>query len=282
MINNTVINSVRWGILLEMYSNQNLLVNNTVKKGGNYGIEISSGYDTVFRNNSVSNTDTGFFMQFTHNDILDHNYSGNNTYEAYHFNGADNQIVTNNIAKYIGGNGFFIYQNSNVTLINNTVQFSNKDAYFSSMGSNVTFQNNSFTTPSAPINVNGQFGSYKISLQWDAPNSSGQCHITNYNVYRSTSKDSGYILLTTVMNGPFVDNSISLNQSYYYIVSAINIIGEGVNSSPILVSTVVTSSAPTNTSSSSPNIKNTPFGTIFPFLALFSLIVLKRKRTRIE
>jgi subtilisin family serine protease/fibronectin type 3 domain-containing protein len=72
--------------------------------------------------------------------------------------------------------------------------------------------------------------STNVGLSWTAPASDGGASITAYKVYRGTSP-GGETLLTTVGNVlTYTDNSASSGTPYYYKVSAVNAVGEGLSS----------------------------------------------------
>lgn len=81
--------------------------------------------------------------------------------------------------------------------------------------------------PGAPTTV----GSYRsVALSWSAPSSNGGSAITGYRVYRGVSSQS-LTLLTTLSNVlSYTDSGLSDGTTYYYKVSAVNIVGEGTAS----------------------------------------------------
>jgi len=68
----------------------------------------------------------------------------------------------------------------------------------------------------------------QISLSWlpafDA---------TGYNVWRSTTRGSGYVLNGAASTTAYTDNSARIGIKYFYVVSATNTWGESANSQEI-------------------------------------------------
>ena len=83
------------------------------------------------------------------------------------------------------------------------------------------------TVPSAPQNLAAVPARGKgVQLTWSPPASNGGSPITGYNVYRGTAA-GGETLLTSVGNvTSFKDTSTTRGQTYYYIVKAVNAVGE--------------------------------------------------------
>jgi hypothetical protein len=83
------------------------------------------------------------------------------------------------------------------------------------------------TVPSAPQNLTAAPAKGKgVQLSWSAPASNGGSPITGYNIYRGTVS-GGETLLTSVGNvTSFKDTSTTRGQTYYYIVKAMNAVGE--------------------------------------------------------
>ena len=84
--------------------------------------------------------------------------------------------------------------------------------------------------PDAPTGLAATPGDNQVALSWTAPAVGSP---TSYNVKRSTTSGSGYAAITT----PGAQTTTSYNDTtavngttYYYVVSAVNAIGEGANS----------------------------------------------------
>jgi len=87
------------------------------------------------------------------------------------------------------------------------------------------------TVPTAPYNLHATLGNAQIVLTWLEPASNGGESITNYSIYRGTTSDGetlyvrGYTSRTS-----WVDTNITPDTMYYYMVSAVNALGEGPRS----------------------------------------------------
>jgi surface protein len=89
--------------------------------------------------------------------------------------------------------------------------------------------------PSPPRSLEVTAGDNQIELSWNAPMSDGGSAITGYSIYRSTSSGTGYTLLTTVSptTESYSDTTVTIGQTYYYIVKAVNIVGESIASNEV-------------------------------------------------
>ncbi|KAF5423807.1 MAG: PEGA domain-containing protein, partial [Candidatus Methanomarinus sp.] len=91
--------------------------------------------------------------------------------------------------------------------------------------------NTVLTTPSAPQKLTSS-RNRKVTLGWDAPSDDGGTPVMRYKVYRGTTSKGENTLLTTVGNVlTYTDKNVTNNQTYYYDVSAVNSVGEGMRKS---------------------------------------------------
>ena len=81
--------------------------------------------------------------------------------------------------------------------------------------------------PLAPINVSANAGYGYVNLTWSPVTTA-----TNYNVKRATFSGSEVTVYSTT-NSSYTDTNVFDGTNYYYEVSAINIAGEGPNSSEV-------------------------------------------------
>jgi len=73
-----------------------------------------------------------------------------------------------------------------------------------------------------------------IVLTWSVPSDPGTTAVTSYKIYRG--REPGQVTLLDKTQGPittYTDTGLEANETYYYRVSAVNTIGEGVRSSEV-------------------------------------------------
>jgi len=84
------------------------------------------------------------------------------------------------------------------------------------------------STPPAPETLSaGALSATEMSLTWSRVSGAA-----SYTVYRSMSKTGTYSNIGTAETNSFTDTGLSLNSTYWYKVSSVNIIGEGTQSEP--------------------------------------------------
>jgi fibronectin type 3 domain-containing protein len=81
------------------------------------------------------------------------------------------------------------------------------------------------TPPAAPTGLQAAGGNAQVSLTWTA--STGA---TSYHVKRSTTSGSGYTQIAAPMAANFTDTTVTNGTTYFYVVSALNAVGESANS----------------------------------------------------
>jgi DNA-binding MarR family transcriptional regulator len=85
-------------------------------------------------------------------------------------------------------------------------------------------------TPHAPGNLNGTAGGLQVSLTWDAPANDGGSPVTGYRISRGESSGA-YTQNFTVGNvTSYVDSAVVCGRTEYYVVSGINVFGDGARS----------------------------------------------------
>lgn len=81
--------------------------------------------------------------------------------------------------------------------------------------------------PSSPRNLTGMAGNEQILLNWLVSENTGGTPIIQYQVYRSNVSGSGYEKINSVIgNLSYVDNSVTNNLTYYYVINSQNIVGD--------------------------------------------------------
>ena len=84
--------------------------------------------------------------------------------------------------------------------------------------------------PSAPRNLTASSIGLQVSLSWRA-----NPDATSYRIERSLTSGGPYNGVGTVAETNFVDTTVASNVVYYYVVSGINVFGEGANSTEVSV-----------------------------------------------
>jgi fibronectin type 3 domain-containing protein len=84
------------------------------------------------------------------------------------------------------------------------------------------------TIPAAPTGLTATAGNAQVALSWTA--SSGA---TSYNVKRSTVSGSGYVSVASPTTASYTNTALTNGTTYYYVVSAVNSVGESANSAQV-------------------------------------------------
>jgi len=79
--------------------------------------------------------------------------------------------------------------------------------------------------PAAPTNLTATPGNAVVTLTWTA-----SLGATGYNVKRATTNGGPYTQLAAATSTGYTDSSVTNGTTYYYVVSALNAVGEGANS----------------------------------------------------
>jgi fibronectin type 3 domain-containing protein len=103
-----------------------------------------------------------------------------------------------------------------------------------------------FSLPFAPVNLvaSGIFG--YINLTWNVPPSDGNSPIINYMIYRGTSSGSETLYVTIGNITSYDDTNVAVGVTYFYRVSAVNIMGEGPLSNEASATPLAVPSQPLN------------------------------------
>lgn len=102
------------------------------------------------------------------------------------------------------------------------------------------------TLPSAPTTLVATPGTGStVVLTWGLPVSPGSTSITMYRVYRSNASGVYDIFLNETAPATFNDSTVVLGVTYYYVVTAVNSIGEGPLSAEANITLTAPSAPPT-------------------------------------
>lgn len=84
--------------------------------------------------------------------------------------------------------------------------------------------------PSAPLNPALVSADVRLTLNWTKPLSDGSTPVTGYNIYRSTGPALEVYYRGVCNCTSWIDTNVSNGVTYYYNVTAVNSIGQGVSS----------------------------------------------------
>ena len=102
-----------------------------------------------------------------------------------------------------------------------------------------------YTVPNAPTGLTAIPGRSQVTLNWTSPTFDGGRVIFAYNIYRSTNVTGPYLLITSPSSTNYTDISLTNGQTYWYYVGAVNVAGEGLNTSTISSTPFTVPNAPT-------------------------------------
>lgn len=86
-----------------------------------------------------------------------------------------------------------------------------------------------FAVPAAPQDLSATTGPGpgEIALSWNAPLDDGGTNVTSYNLYRSTTTGGPYAVIASLTGTAYQDTGLGDDTAYFYVVSAVNAVGEG-------------------------------------------------------
>jgi fibronectin type 3 domain-containing protein len=90
------------------------------------------------------------------------------------------------------------------------------------------------TVPGAPQALSASPASGRgVQLNWTAPASNGGTAIISYRIYRGTSTGSVTLLTTLGVVTSYKDSTTTRGATYFYVVAAVNAVGEGAQSAEV-------------------------------------------------
>jgi Concanavalin A-like lectin/glucanases superfamily/Glycosyl hydrolases family 2, sugar binding domain/Glycosyl hydrolases family 2/Glycosyl hydrolases family 2, TIM barrel domain len=92
----------------------------------------------------------------------------------------------------------------------------------------------------APTNLTAVAANHRVTLNW-----SGILGVTGYDVLRATSGGGPYTSIATVFDPNYSDDSVVNGKTYYYVVAAMNSLGDGTNSAEVSATPSLASSLKT-------------------------------------
>ena len=102
------------------------------------------------------------------------------------------------------------------------------------------------TRPSEPRNLEAVSGNKRAILTWQAPITDGGSAIINYRIYRGTVAGTGVLVGTVGDELTWTDTGLVNAMTYYYMISAVNDVGESIFSEDVSVTPVGSPSQPLN------------------------------------
>ena len=102
------------------------------------------------------------------------------------------------------------------------------------------------SAPGAPTNLQAIPGNGNVSLTWSAPSSDGGSPITTYTVYRGTNSGNQSYSVQVGTVTSYTDTGLSNGQRYYYVVTAVNALGESPPSSEVSAKPATVPGSPGN------------------------------------
>ena len=121
------------------------------------------------------------------------------------------------------GNGFFNGYLDEVQIFSRTLSSNEVAALYAC---------NVSPPPAAPASLAATPGNVQVQLTW-----AGAPAAASYNLKRSLVSGGPYAVITNVTTTICTDASAANNRTYYYVVSAVNAMGESTNSAPVAVNT---------------------------------------------
>ncbi len=89
------------------------------------------------------------------------------------------------------------------------------------------------TPPTPPQGLTATASTGDVALNWAAPSSNGGASITAYNLYRGITSGNEILLTTLATQTFYNDTNVAGGTTYYYKVTAVNIVGESASSNEV-------------------------------------------------
>ncbi len=102
------------------------------------------------------------------------------------------------------------------------------------------------SVPDAPRNLVATPGNGTMTLTWSPPSSDGGSPITGYTLYRGTNSGNRSFPVSLGNVTTYTDTGLTNGQRYYYVVTAVNAIGEGPPSSEVSAKPATVPGSPGN------------------------------------
>ncbi|KXH71021.1 MAG: hypothetical protein AM326_12095 [Candidatus Thorarchaeota archaeon SMTZ-45] len=218
-----------------LYSNNYSVSNNSISFNTD-GISFTTSINMTIKGNTITNNNFGIrFLTNTNNNNVFHNNFINNTVSA------TDSGVNNWDDSYPSGGNYWSDYNGVDDFSGPNQDQSGGDAigdshYRIAAGSNWDRYPLIYPVspppwrPSAPRTLQATSGEGQITLTWEAPVTDGGAPIVNYTIYRNLIPSSWTCLETIGNILYFIDSGLTNGITYYYKVTALNIVGDSPKS----------------------------------------------------
>ena len=164
------------------------------------------------------------------------NFTKNNfSILSYGINSLDQSFV-NNASSYVG----YMYMTNN-TLPN---PWGSIPDYFATLVTDLENDLPIATVPSPPSELTATGLSSQINLSWTTPSNNGGSAITGYKIYKSTSSGTETLFAAIGNVTLYNDTSVTNGLTYFYKATAVNSIGESLQSNEANATTVASTTHP--------------------------------------
>lgn len=102
------------------------------------------------------------------------------------------------------------------------------------------------TNPGPPTGLNAARGDSEVVLNWVPPADDGGSSVTNYAIFRGIASGSESLLVTVGSTPDHTDTGLTNGVTYFYLVAAVNGVGQGLNSTEVNATPATFPSAPLN------------------------------------
>ena len=232
--NNNASHNMLNGIILTMGCDHNTVSGNNALHNLRSGVLLSFGScnNTISGNDASHNTYAGISMEHnSNNNTVSLNNASHNLLHGIRLLGpVNNQVITSNNASHNLNYGILLTSTAVSNTITANILGHNGMGCLHNLGSDNTISGN-LCPPGQVTGLVVEAGNGQLVLSWDAPGDGGS-PITAYNVYRSDASDGAYAFAgTNTTSTGFVDGDVDDGATWYYMVSAVNDLGTGANSS---------------------------------------------------
>ena len=301
------------GGMAVFYPKSSQIMKNDVGENFDHGIEISAeslidDSITVAYNDIYNNLQSGIFLDsltkvdVMYNQIRNNGYLGIQVRGTTELHAHHNAFLNNEYSSYYPSQAL-VYEDSMV--INPQIYWydiiTGEGNYWSDLN-NLSYywipgddphydpnplQQNPFETiiqcpPDAPRDLIAMLNGLTVQLTWEKPLEDGGAPIEYYNIYRGRNTEE-YSYLGITRTTTFLDEQGTPGETYYYMVAAVNSIGQGEYSEVVMQNypenPVTTTQSITSSHESTEDSTNASPGFIFPVILLTcALSVLLRRR----